>query len=166
MRWLLVGSVGALGFLVTATLTTPGCSNSDNPPAVSLGDASQPGPTSAEAGANCKSTENCNAGLVCLYPVSACSALPVCTVPPPSPCDHPQTACSCLGEVIQVCDGYASDPVDVTSTCDGGVVVVPTDSGSDGGGDATVPPSSDAGTGADAAIDAPAEVDASDAAGE
>jgi hypothetical protein len=37
--------------------------------------------------------------------------------------------CSCLAEPIQVCQGYAENPVDPTASCDGGAVVSFPDAG-------------------------------------
>ena len=134
------------------------CSNGDDSTGPgTISPPSQPGPTSYEAGANCASTEDCNTGLVCLFPASACNTLAVCVVAPPTPCDHPQSACSCLGEVIQVCDGYATSQVDTTATCEGGGVIAPID----GGADSTAAPPAEAGS--DAAPDASPGTDASDA---
>jgi hypothetical protein len=61
--------------------------------------------------------------------------------------------CSCLAEPIQACQGFAENPVDPTSTCDGGAVVVLPE-----GGDATA---SDGGP-----TDSGALGDAADAASE
>jgi hypothetical protein len=153
MRWLVLSLVA--GALSVSPFVA--CSNSSSP---SLGtmDASQPGPTKFEAGTNCASSNDCETGLVCLYPVGAgytCQSFQVCTTAPPSPCDHPTAACSCLGEPVQVCDGFAVDPVDPTGTCDGGTVIVPLD----GGEDAPAPAS-------EAGPDAPSGADASDGASE
>jgi hypothetical protein len=68
--------------------------------------------------------------------------------------------CSCLAEPIQVCQGYAENPVDPTSACDGGTVVTAPDAGDAaapeaGPADATAP--ADAGTDAADAADAASE---------
>jgi hypothetical protein len=139
------------------TLTLAACSNGDssnNPGGIQ--DASQPPPTKFEAGSACATSNDCATGLVCLHPATTCQAFSVCVAPPPNPCDHPQTACSCLGENVQVCDGYSVDPIDTLTPCaDSGVVPVV-----DAGGDATS--ATDTGTGTDAS-DAGATDDASDA---
>jgi hypothetical protein len=153
MRWLDTA-------LLTGLLALPAAGCSSSSPGTSPGTvppASQPPPTKFEAGANCASDNDCEPGFVCRFPASTCNALAVCVTAPPSSCDHPQTACSCLAEPIQVCDGYAPNPVDSTATCDGGTMIVP----NDGGTDATVPP---ADAGPDAAVDATSPVDAADAA--
>jgi hypothetical protein len=161
MRWLHATPLVAPLFLTASSLLplwAPGCSNGDDSSQLgTIEDASQPPPTKFEAGSNCASSADCETGLVCLFPVSACNALPVCVVQPTA-CT--QVACSCLGEPIQVCGGYATNAVDPTSTCDGGIVPV------EGGTDAAAP-STDGGV--DAGIDsgpgdAAPGVDASDAA--
>ena len=163
MRWLPAIPLVALPLWAA---WAPGCSSDDNSQPA-LGDASQPPVTKFEAGSNCSTSDDCETGLVCLYPATVCSALPVC-VAPPAPeggaCEAPQLACSCLGEVIQVCNGYATNPVDSTSTCEGGTVIVPTEAGTD-----AVAPPADAGSdgAADATVNAaPVGVDASDASSE
>jgi hypothetical protein len=163
MRWL---ERAFLGLLALGPVALPaGCSNSSTPVTSPgpIGSSTQPPPTKFEAGANCASDNDCEAGFICRFPATTCNALAVCVVAPPATCDHPQTACSCLAEPILVCDGYATSPVDSTATCDGGTVIVPTDGGSEGGTDATVPP---ADAGPDALVDAVAPMDASDAAGD
>ncbi len=145
------------------TLVAPSaCSNGDDAGS-SLAPPSKPGQTYSEAGSNCSTTENCEPGLVCLYPVAACNTLPVCVVPPEpegGACAQPQVACSCIGELIPVCNGYATSAVDPTSTCEGGTVIVPLDSGTD----ATVAPGADGGV--EAGPDASSGGDASDASGD
>jgi hypothetical protein len=136
-----------------------GCSSSSSPTQPGSQDASQPPPTKFEAGANCATSDDCDPGLACLFPATQCNALRVCVAPPPSPCDHPQVACSCLNEPIQVCDGYAENAVDPGGTCDGGAVFVP-----EAGSDAIAP--TDAGTDATPGADASGTGDASDAAGD
>jgi hypothetical protein len=148
------GLLGLLGFLLTGAA---GCSNTPSTPNNNLPPGTQPAPTKFEAGANCAADNDCEPGLGCLFPATACNALAVCVTAPPTPCDHPQNACSCLGEPIQVCDGYALSPVDPTGTCDGGTVVVP-----DGGADATIPPA-DAAPDSAVVPDAAKTPDASDA---
>jgi hypothetical protein len=158
MRWLPLFSL--LSFVTLAAVLPVACSNGDD--STSLGpiaDASQPPQTRFEAGANCAASEDCETGLVCLFPVGAaysCSTLAVCVAAPPATCDHPQTVCSCLAEPIVACDGYAANPADPTGTCEAGTVVITPDAGSD---DAQV---ADAAPGPDAT----AATDASDAAGE
>src|SRR5271156_2427393 len=111
MRWL--RAIPFLALLAWAE-SVPGCSNGDDTGA-GPEDASQPPPTKFEAGSNCSTSDDCETGLVCLYPASPGNALPVC-VAPPGPegggCETPQYACSCLDEPIQVCDGYAANAVD------------------------------------------------------
>jgi len=123
-----------------------GCSNGDDsslPP--TGGDASQPD-TKFEAGAPCHSPNDCVSGLTCLFPATDCQTPAVCAPPPPTPCDAPLTACSCLAETIQVCDGYGEDPISAMGPCpDSGVVVK--DAGSD------APSSSDAASAVDAGPD-------------
>jgi len=157
MRWLHATPLFAflpLAAGAAAALWAPGCSNSDDSSqAGTIEDASQPPPTRFEAGSNCASSGDCQTGLACLYPVSTCSALAVCVVQPTT-CT--QTACSCLGEPIQVCGGYATNQVDPTNTCDGGIVV-----NLDAGTDAPTAPTD---AGQDAGVDAAPGVDASDAA--
>jgi hypothetical protein len=174
MRWLL----RALPLLVLLgwVESTPGCSNGDDTGAGGIADASQPSATKFEAGSNCASSGDCELGLVCLFPVSTCGAYAIC-VPPPGPdgggCATPQYACSCIDEVIEVCGGYAANPVDTASTCDGGIVLVDSGAGdggaSESGADATAPVAeagADSAASVDATTDAPSGVDASDAAGE
>jgi hypothetical protein len=115
--------------------------------------------TKLEAGSPCGSATDCENGLVCLYPANAtstCNTFKVCVTPPPSPCPSPQTMCSCLVEPVQVCQGYAENPVDPTITCEGGAVIPPSEGGVDAGADGAVPP--------DAGLDS--GVDAADAAGD
>ncbi len=174
MAWLRVARwIGPVVLLAWGELAlVPGCSNGDDSsPAGSVGDASQPPPTRFEAGANCAATADCEPGLVCLVPASACNALPVCVAAPwfadGGVCDQPQSACSCLGEVIQVCHGYATNPVDTTATCEGGTATIP-EAGADAGPpaiEAGAGDAGDAGGSVDAAVDAGgAGPDASDAA--
>lgn len=159
MRWF--GAIPLSGpFVLALSVAVPGCSNSDGTPSgTSSPPASQPAPTKFEAGANCASDNDCEPGLTCLFPATTCNALPVCVAALPSPCDHPQAACSCLREPITVCDGYATSPIESLGACEGGAVIVPVD----GGSDATVPP---ADAGPDAPPDASPGVDAADAAGD
>ena len=179
MRWL-----RAIPFLVLLAWveSAPGCSGDDNTGPGEIAEAGQPPATTFEAGSSCASSDDCDHGLVCLFPVSTCNALTICVAPPGGSdgggCAAPQYACSCLGEPIQVCGGYAANPVDTTSTCEGGIL--PIDSGaadsgaseagaSEGGADATAPAEAgvDGAASGDATTDAalPA-TDASDAAGE
>jgi hypothetical protein len=147
MRWLPVTVLAAL--LPLAAFFA--CSNGDDS-STSLGtmDASQPPPTKFEAGANCASTDDCETGLVCLFPVGAgfaCNALAVCVAQPT--CTKSTTACSCLAEPIPVCGGYAENPVDPTATCEAGAIP-PEDGGADDAGGGTPDAASDAGGIADA----------------
>jgi len=151
MRWLRAAPLVIL--LASAEWAAPGCSNGDDSSQVgSIADASQPIPTRFEAGSNCSSSADCEDGLACLFPASACNTLKVCVAAPwfseAGACDQPQPACSCLGEVIEICHGYGESPVDVTTTCDGGTAIVPMDAGLD-----AIAPAPDAG-GLDAAPDA------------
>jgi hypothetical protein len=143
--------LGLLGFFLTGAA---GCSNTPSTSNNNLPPGTQPPPTKFEAGANCATENDCEQGLVCLFPATACNALAVCVTAPSSQC---VTGCSCLGEPIQVCDGYASNQVDPTGSCDGGMIAVP-----DGGTDATVPPA-DAAPDSAVVPDAAKTPDASDA---
>lgn len=119
------------------------CSNDDSgtsPGQVQPG--SQPPATKFEAGAPCLTLNDCQAGLACLYPAPGCQLSRVCAPTPPSPCDQPQVACSCLAETVQVCDGYADDPIDSLGACADAGFIVP----SDDGGDSTVTDSGPAGS--------------------
>jgi hypothetical protein len=160
MTWLRATALLPFALLLLA------CNSDDttNGPITPIGDASQPPPTKFEAGSPCATDNDCASGLVCLHPATTCQAYSVCTAAPPSPCDHPQTACSCLGENVQVCDGYSVDAIQALTPCgDGGTVPVvdggtdapsapdgagPVDAGSDTGGGgndaAQVPDASDA----------------------
>lgn len=134
------------------------CSNDDS--ATSPGQvepAQQPPATKFEAGAPCLTSNDCQSGLVCLYPAPGCQNFQVCTTPPPTPCDKPQVACSCLAETVQVCDGYAVDPIDSLGACEGGVIL-PDDAGVD---DASI--SDSAPSGGNDASDSSSATDASDA---
>jgi hypothetical protein len=171
MRWL---HATALFSLLLALGWAPffACSSDDSSATTgSLDAASQPPATKLEAGSACGQTNDCEPGLVCLYPASStstCNEYPVC-VTQPFPCTQPQTMCSCLVEPIQVCQGYAQNAVDPTITCDGGVVVVPGEAGAEGGIDAAAPvDASEAGSVADAGsvAEAGSVADAADAAGE
>jgi hypothetical protein len=149
--------------LATALLLAA-CSNGDSSsgPTTPLPEASQPPPTKFEAGAPCLTSNDCQSGLSCLFPAGGgCSAFSVCTASPPDPCDHPQTACSCLVENVPVCDGYALDRIDSMGPCSD-VVVPPVDASVDAGGvnagggvDATVHPDAAGSTGdaGDAQVD-------------
>jgi hypothetical protein len=152
--WLrpLVLTIGALA--VGIALPLAACSGDDSStPTIPLEDASQPPIPKIEAGSACATNNDCQQGLVCLYPATVCNAFRVCTSPPPSPCDNPQAACSCLGEPITVCDGYATDPIDPTGACEGGAL--PDDGGSDSAASGTNDSGSDGGS----------LLDASDASG-
>jgi hypothetical protein len=158
MQWLRTAFFLAAPLALAAAPFTA-CSNSSTPTSLgALPDASGPSSPRGEAGTVCGSATDCENGLSCLYPASAtstCSEYKVCVVAPPSPCPTPTTMCSCLAEPIQVCQGYAENPVDPSSTCDGGAVVTLPDAG-----DAAVP---EAGP-ADAAAPTDAGSDATDAA--
>ena len=164
MRWHRVARLVLPLVLLAWGELAPGCSKGDDSSqGAGIGDASQPPPTRFEAGANCASTGDCDLGLVCLVPASTCNAAPVCVSAPwftdGGVCDQPTSACSCLGEVIEVCHGYATNPVDTTAVCEAGTPFVP-EAGADGG-----PPGSDAGDaggGSDGALDAAPIPDASD----
>jgi len=125
-------------------------------------DASQTPIPKIEAGAPCATNNDCQSGLVCLYPATTCEAFRVCTAAPADPCPAPQNACSCLGEPIQVCNGFASDPIDPTggSCGEGGIVITPDSGPSEDAGDSAAPPND---SGSDSGFDAGA--DAADAAG-
>jgi hypothetical protein len=139
--------IGALAIAVAFPLAA--CSGDDSSsPNLPLEDASQPAIPKIEAGSACATNNDCQSGLSCLYPATTCQAFRVCTATPPSPCDDPQPACSCLAEPIVVCDGYATDPIDPTATCEAGAVVTE-DGGQEGGStdsgtDAAGPDASDA----------------------
>ena len=103
--------------------------------------------------------------------------LPSLRAHPPSPCDDPQVACSCLGETVQVCDGYSVDPLDSVGPCEGGVLLAPDAAAEDSEApDSTVVGVADAGLNdangasdsADAGVssDATSALDASDATSE
>ncbi|HEY2514039.1 MAG TPA: hypothetical protein VGI39_24400 [Polyangiaceae bacterium] len=154
-------AVSALPCVACLTcLTSLGCSSGDdNGSTTPIADASQPPPTKFEAGASCLTSNDCQTGLVCLFPTTTCSAFAVCAPAPLSPCDNPQTACSCLGETIDTCDGYAVDPISAMGACGDSGVKPPMEAGStdtgappvdagtpdtgappvDGGGDAAPP---------------------------
>jgi hypothetical protein len=162
MRWLPATALFSLPF---ALASTPffACSSDDSSVATgSLVDAGQPPATKVEAGSACGQDNDCEPGLVCLYPASStstCNEYKVCVVQP-FPCTQPQVMCSCLDEPIQVCGGYAQNQVDPTGGCEGGVVIVPdagTEAGTDGATDAAP---------ASVASEAAIAVDAADAASE
>jgi hypothetical protein len=161
MNWLR-RTVVFLALLAPASLLHA-CSGDDNATTTPVDlDASQPVIPKIEAGSPCATNNDCASGLVCLYPATTCQAFRVCTSAPPDPCPGAVTACSCLGDPIQVCGGFASDAVDPTgASCgDSGPVIAP-EAGSDGGaGDSSLPPS-DAGSDSGGIIG----LDASDAAG-
>ncbi len=135
MNWLRPASLAA--FAVAASLSVVfACSSDDsgNDGGLSDLDASQTPIPKIEAGAPCSTDNDCADGLSCLYPATTCQAYRVCTTTPANPCAAPQAACSCLGETIQVCGGFADDPIASMGACgDGGVVVVP-DAGPHEGG--------------------------------
>ena len=140
------------------------CSNDDSgtsPGQVQPG--SQPPATKFEAGAPCLTVNDCQAGLACRYPAPGCQLSKVCAPTPPSDCVQ-QPACSCLEETVQVCDGYADDPIDSLGACADAGFIVPSDGG---GGDSTVTDSGPGGMsdGGDAttASDSGGNVDAADA---
>lgn len=168
MRWLRVLPLVVL--LAPFEWAAPGCSNGDNSSSTgTIEDASTPPPTRFEAGTICASSADCEPGLACLYPVSTCNAYKVCVdatwLSEAGACDAPQTACSCLGEFVEVCHGYSLDQVDTTSTCEGGTLVE--DAGTDS---ATAPPMdasiADSASNVDSSlpVDAGTVPDASDAA--
>jgi hypothetical protein len=165
MRWLPATALFSLPFALASTPFFACSSDDSNVGGGSYLDGSQPPPTKVEAGSACGQDNDCEPGLVCLYPASStstCNEFKVCVVQP-FPCTQPQLMCSCLAEPIQVCGGYAQNQVDPTGPCDGGVVIIPeagTDAGTDGAIDAT--PGADASDASDAAIG----VDATDAASE
>jgi hypothetical protein len=110
------------------------CSGDDSSNSVINYDASQTPIPKIEAGAPCTTNNDCADGLSCLYPATTCEAFRVCTPTPPNPCPSPQPACSCLAETTQVCNGYASDPIDSMGACgDGGVVIIPEAGGGETG---------------------------------
>jgi hypothetical protein len=157
MRWLHATALLSLPFALAATPFFACSSDDSSVGPGSLVDGSQPPATKVEAGSACGQDNDCETGLVCLYPASStstCNEYKVCVVQP-FPCAQPQVMCSCLAEPIQVCGGYAQNQVDPTGPCEGGVVIVPeagTEAGTDGASDATpAADASDAASGADAA---------------
>jgi hypothetical protein len=152
--WLRPLVLAIVASAVGIALPLAACSSDDSSAAaIPLEDASQTPIPKIEAGSACATNNDCQQGLVCLYPATACNAFRVCTSPLPDPCDNPQAACSCLGEPIIVCDGYAADPVDPTAACDGGVL--PDDGGLDSAASGTP----------DSGPDSGSLLDASDASG-
>jgi hypothetical protein len=143
--WLRPLLVLTAALAVAIALPLAACSGDDSStPTVPLADIPK-----IEAGAPCATNNDCQSGLSCLYPATSCQAFKVCVATPPTPCDNPQAACSCLAEAIVVCDGYASDPIDPTGTCDAGAILPSEDGGVDGGSvdsgmDAAGPDASDA----------------------
>jgi len=147
MNWLRPAFFIAL--MVPASLLHA-CSGDDSSQGVIDYDASQTPIPKIEAGSACTTNNDCLTGLSCLYPATTCQAFRICTPTLPDPCPSPQPACSCLGETTQVCNGYASDPIDSMGACgDSGVVVLPeggaAETGAvDAGGDSSLPPDSGA----------------------
>jgi len=139
MNWLR-RPVVFLALLAPASLLHA-CSGDDNATTPADLDASQTPIPKIEAGSSCTTNNDCVTGLVCLYPATTCEAFRVCTAAPPDPCPTAVTACSCLGEPIQVCGGFASDAIDpMGASCgDSGPVIVP-EAGSDDAGDSSLPP--------------------------
>ena len=165
VRWL-----QAIPFVVLLAWAecAPGCSSSDSTNVGDVSDASQPGPTRFEAGSVCGSSADCEPGLLCLFPAATCNTEAVCVAAPwyseAGACDQPQSACSCLREIIEVCHGYAQNPVDTTTTCEGGTSVIGLDAGPDATVSSTDAGPGDAAGGQDASSpDAGLIVDASDA---
>jgi hypothetical protein len=146
--------------LASFAVALPGCSTSDDSSGAitPIDDASQPAVTKFEAGSPCSTSNDCVAGLVCLHPATNCHAFAVCVSPPPTPCDNPQLACSCLVETIAICDGYGSDAIDSLGPCADTGAVSPLDASADG------PGAADAAEGIDASE--AGTFDASDASGE
>ena len=163
---MLLRVLAASALSTLACLTLLGCSSGDDSsPTTPIGDASQPPATKFEAGAPCLTSNDCQSGLVCLFPTTSCSAFAVCAPASPSPCDHPQTACSCLGETIDTCDGYAVDPISAMGACGDSGVKPPVEAGTT---DTGVPPV-DAGTpdtGAHLDAGTPVDSGSADATGE
>jgi hypothetical protein len=122
------------------------CSSSDDtsspPPVPVVYDAG--GGAKAEAGAACATSNDCAAGLACLYPKGACDVFRECSPAPPSSCSQATTVCSCLGHTLQLCGDRADEPIDHDGPCADSGTIVPVDSG----GDQAAPPldASDAAT--------------------
>jgi hypothetical protein len=145
-------AAAAIGLLFTA------CSNDDSQTATGeIQPPSQSASAKFEAGAPCLTGNDC-ASATCLYPVGAgCGSPRVCAPAPPASCGMPQIVCTCLGETVSSCDGYAEDAIESAGVCEGGEFVLPSDASADDGEaeggvvdagplDAGVPDAADAGT--------------------
>ena len=142
--------VWGLAPLVFAAIACSSSDDTSGPPAQAV--VYDAGVVRPEAGAACVTSNDCAAGLACLYPAAACDAFRVCTPAPASPCPGPTTVCSCIGHTIAACGGFADEPIDHDGPCGDSGVVPPVDSG---------PPPVDSGTDQGAPLP-----DASDAASE